>query len=183
MSALFHPYLCGRFAAEWLITMKFKTCYMVVPDQTVAQVRDCLTGFPQRYTHHQETGCAGVWTIQLIRQAEADCVLQLIDLLFEPRRGPGKSDAPYLFVTLAQVQGDVHMTYWLQWQTWKLWLVIVAAIAFAALVGSLWKSLWLTGGVVLVILMAWLICNLRHDRLTMTVFRKLLDKNFQEDAP
>ncbi len=21
MSALFHPYLCGRFAAEWLITM------------------------------------------------------------------------------------------------------------------------------------------------------------------
>ena len=30
MSALFHPYLCGRKAAEWLITMKTKTAMITI---------------------------------------------------------------------------------------------------------------------------------------------------------
>ena len=30
MSALFHPYLCGRFAAEWLIFMKKLTAALLV---------------------------------------------------------------------------------------------------------------------------------------------------------
>ena len=84
----------------------------------------------------------------------------------------------------------MKVSYWLKWKKWKQILVASGAVIYFAIslaifhmstlgdkhfIGSLGL---LCGG--LCVFLAWLLQNIRHDRLSLNVFRELLYKNFSD---
>lgn len=66
MSALFHPYLCGRNAAEWLITMdelNYKSAYLYL----VGAVDDVI-----RYMEQMDRAAERGTVLAALRQALAE---------------------------------------------------------------------------------------------------------------
>ena len=114
-------------------------------------------------------------------------LLQLIDANFERPRGPVKhSDVPLFHIHLCDDHA-LHYTY--RWQRWKLVLVavsicflIVELIYVAVIFPQLsfrdllfFILLWTFWSVLLIY---WLVSNYRHDKLTLQVFKTLLEKRF-----
>ena len=144
--------------------------------------------FSKRYTHYQFHEQKSVWTFNTVSEHDGALVVQLIDKTFEPPRGNVSSDQPYICINFTQAGDDVKLTYWLKWKKWKWPLVIsgmICSFAIASrllLISALGSKDFVVGlGLMLFaasLFTAWLIRNIRHDRLAMKVFEELLCKNF-----
>ena len=146
---------------------------------------DVLLSFPKRYQHHRAEGT--YWECRLLRQDSESVTLQLIDANFERPRGPVKhSDVPLFHIHL----GDDHVLhYTYRWQLWKLVLAAVSicvqivAIIYEAVIFPQLSSRDILGFLLLwtflsTLLIYWLVSNYRHDKLTLQVFKTLLEKRF-----
>lgn len=150
-----------------------------------AEVLHILQSFPKRYQHHRAEGT--YWECRLLRQGSESVTLQLIDANFERPRGPVKhSDVPLFHIHLCDDHA-LHYTY--RWQRWKLVLVAIsicvqiAAVIYEAVIFPQLSSRDILGFLLLwtslsTLLIYWLVSNYRHDKLTLQVFKTLLEKRF-----
>ena len=147
-----------------------------------------LLSFPKEYHHYRAEGT--YWECRLIHQTSESITLQLIDKNFERPRGPVKhSDVSYFRLQLCEEAAETVLHYTYRWQRWKLLLVAVSVLILAAaLVYTVFPfsqlsfrdilSLLLLWTPMSALLIYWLISNYRHDKLTVQVFKTLLEKRF-----
>lgn len=164
--------------------------YALLGNCTVQDAQQKISEFSRRYTNYQLNKQKNIWAFCIVSEKSMGLIVQIIDKTFEPTRGRVTSDQPYICICFMQVGDDVKLSYWLKWKKWKQILVASGAVIYFAIslaifhmstlgdkhfIGSLGL---LCGG--LCVFLAWLLQNIRHDRLTLNVFRELLYKNFSE---
>ena len=149
---------------------------------------DVLLSFPKRYQNHRVEGT--YWECRLIHQTSESITLQLIDKNFERPRGPVKhSDVPYFRLQLREEAEETVLHYTYRWQLWKLVLAAVSicvqivAVIYEAVIFPQLSSRDILGFLLLwtflsTLLIYWLVSNYRHDKLTLQVFKTLLEKRF-----
>lgn len=153
-----------------------------------AEVLHILQSFPKRFQHLRAEGT--YWECRLIHQTSESITLQLIDKNFERPRGPVKhSDVPYFRLQLREEAEETVLHYTYRWQLWKLALaaisicVQIAAVIYEAVIFPQLSSRDILGFLLLwtflsTLLIYWLVSNYRHDKLTLQVFKTLLEKRF-----
>lgn len=168
--------------------MKSARTHILIKNCTIVKVQQSILGFQERYQHYQKARCVNIWSFHLISMDDTKCVIQLIDKSFEPTRGKVCSDAPYIFMSFTQKGEHVDVVCWIEWQKWKS-VLILATIGFNSMISivHIYSSfshnkkglyaviLWLC---LFIAFIWWLIQNNQHDRLTMRIFRELLQKEY-----
>lgn len=164
--------------------------YALLGNCTVQKAQQKISEFSRRYMNYQLKRQKNIWVFRVVLEKSRGLIVQLIDKTFEPSRGRVSSDQPYICINFTQVGEDVRLTYWLKWKKWKQALVVSGAVLYFAIslavfhmstlgdkhfIGSLGL---LCGG--LYVFLTWLLQNIRHDQLTLNVFRELLCKNFSD---
>ena len=152
-------------------------------NQKPEQVEMALLDFENRYHPYKSR-----WDFELVSQGTCCMTAQLVDRSFEPPRGKGQSDSPYLHMSYNASGSDVLLSWNYRWKSWRRTLSILLLLALLAfLAGSIllysgqlrvlhlsiwcfWASLY--GG--------WIFQHLWHDRMTMGIFRDLLALNFED---
>lgn len=171
-------------------TVQSNIKYALLERCTIEKVQGKISDFSKRYTHYQINGQKNIWAFSVVSEKYGELVCQFVDKTFEPPRGRGRSDQPYICVKLTQVGDNVKIAYWLEWKKWKLPLVVSGSIMYFVFLGlgsSMstleYKEILVIIGLYiygLCIFLTWIIQNIRHDRLTLKVFRDLLDKNYTD---
>ena len=149
---------------------------------------DVLLSFPKRYQNHRVEGT--YWECRLIHQTSESITLQLIDKNFERPRGPVKhSDVPYFRLQLREEAEETVLHYTYRWQLWKLALAVfsicflTAEFIYVAVIFPQLSSRDILFFIIhwtflSILLVYWLVSNYRHDKLTLQVFKTLLEKRF-----
>lgn len=164
--------------------------YALLGNCSVQKAQQKISEFSRRYTNYQFNRQKNIWVFCVVSEKSRGLIVQLIDKTFEPPRGRVSSDQPYICINFTQAGDNVKLTYWLKWKKRKRTLVVCGVVLYFAIslaifhmstlgdkyfIGSIGL---LCGG--LCIFLTWLLQNIRHDRLTLSVFRELLYKNFSD---
>lgn len=155
---------------------------------TTEELQEKLSEFPKRYHHFKLPKQENIWTFHIFSTTSNYCIVQLIDKTFELSRGTVTSDQPYIHIHFLQEGQNVDMTYSMKWQKWKLALVALGIVIYSSISlpcifisaspdnHTFWAlSLCLC---IFCIFILWVARNIRHDRLTLSVFEEILERNF-----
>lgn len=154
-----------------------------IHNQTPEQVEMTLLDFENRYHPYKSR-----WDFEMISQVPGMMTVQLVDRSFEPPRGKGQSDSPYIKISYGKDGENVNVSWTCRWKRWRriLSLLILTAmilsriiifVGYTGQVRILMAAIWLFWAI---LYGGWVLQHVRHDHLIQQVFKELLKLNFYD---
>lgn len=158
---------------------------------TAQAVKQTLLGFAGRYRNYRSGHLPGVWECKTLKSQQNQLRLQLIDRIYEPRRGIQSSESGVFCIDLTPRNNGVDLSYQYKEQPYvcalcSLWGAMTLAMLFLAL-DFFFAAHRLGAGILMScnfcflmgISVFWLIRRRKHNKLTLAVFGEILQKNFE----
>jgi uncharacterized membrane protein YqjE len=144
----------------------------------------------ERYRHYRSPNLSGIWECRILKHSAGTIYYQFVDRAFEVARGIKATEAPIISVFITGNEESTTINYRLR----QLNAIIICSICYLCFevvmlfmsLHAIWNQNVVAGVLMLCAFVflcsfsaVWLLRKIKHDFLTIQVFREILAKNWE----